>query len=130
MSRELDCRDFSSIKLTSAREAELNTLASYVSDSLPGKHRIKITSFDAASGNPSAIASESTQAVKGDYVNRALEHARSIGSALGLAANQAAEFEKDPDFQTTSSGAVSVHLQQNYKGIPVFEAARTVLEKG
>ena len=46
--------------------------------------------------------------------------------ALGLTATQPAEFLPDQDHQTTSSGAVAVHLQQAYKGIPIFQAADAV----
>ncbi len=52
MSRELDRRDFSESKVTTAREAELRSIASEVSERLPGEQRITITSFDATTGNP------------------------------------------------------------------------------
>jgi len=51
---------------------------------------------------------------------------RTIGRALGLAATQPMEFAADPHPQRTSSGAVTVHLQQQYKGIPIFQAAQAV----
>ena len=41
-------------------------------------------------------------------------------------ATQTAEFMADPNYQTTSSGAVAVHLRQKYKGIKIFQAAETV----
>jgi extracellular elastinolytic metalloproteinase len=82
--------------------------------------------MDAATGNPSVVASDSAAPEAGRFVQRALEHMQHIGRALGLAATQPAEFVADPSAQTTSSGAVSVHLQQQYKGIPIFQAAETV----
>jgi extracellular elastinolytic metalloproteinase len=43
-----------------------------------------------------------------------------------LHATQPAEYLADPDVQETSSGARAVHLQQQYKGLSIFEAAETV----
>ena len=51
---------------------------------------------------------------------------RNISPALGLAATQPAEFVADPHVQQTTSAAVTVHLQQNYKGIPIFHATQAV----
>jgi hypothetical protein len=45
MSRELDRRDFSVNKVTPTRECELHTMASDVSASLPGSHRVQIARF-------------------------------------------------------------------------------------
>ncbi len=126
MSRGIDRRDFSVNKVTSARESALNSLASEVSDRLPGAHRVRITSFDATTGNPAGVTSESAPAETGNYVQRALDHVRNIGRVLGLTAAQPAEFVPDPHIQNASSGAVAVHLQQHYKGIPIFQAAETV----
>ncbi|MCC7353175.1 MAG: M36 family metallopeptidase [Anaerolineae bacterium] len=126
MGREVDRRDFRVNRVTPNRESALKSLASEVSDRLPGTHRIRIKSLDAITGNPSAIASEAAPAVKGNYVQRALEHVQGISRALGLAASQPAEFVADPHAQETSGGGVAVHLQQNYKGIPIFQAAETV----
>ena len=126
MSRELDRRDFSQRRTILNRDAELRSLASAVSDRLPGAHRIRIARFDGVTGNPATVASEAAPAGAGDHVQRALEHVRGISRALGLTATQPAEFVADPDFQTTSSGAVAVHLQQAYKGIPIFQAAEAV----
>ena len=126
MSREIDRRDFSVNKATPDRETEIRTIASDVSARLPGPHRLQITSFDTTTGNPRAIVSESAPAEKGNYIQRALEHIQSISPALGLAATQPAEFVADPNIQQTSSGAVTVHLQQNYKCIPIFHATQAV----
>ncbi|HEY7560220.1 MAG TPA: M36 family metallopeptidase [Candidatus Binatia bacterium] len=126
MAREIDRRDSTINNITPAREAELRSVASAVSDRLPGAHRIHITGFDARTGNPAAVVSDAAPAETGNYVQRALDHVRNIGRALGLTATQPAEFAADPDIQRTSSGAVAVHLQQHYKSIPVFQAAETV----
>jgi extracellular elastinolytic metalloproteinase len=126
MSREVDRRDFHVNKVTPAREAELRSRAVDVSDRLPGTHRIRIESFDATTGNPAVVASEAAPAETGNYIQRALDHVRGISRALGLAATQPVEFVADPHVQRTTSGAVAVHLQQQYKGIPIFQAAETV----
>ncbi|MCF6159182.1 MAG: hypothetical protein E3K32_11600 [wastewater metagenome] len=126
MSREIDRRNFSINKVTPAREAELKSRASEVSDRLPGSHRIRIKSFDTATGNPSVIISEDGPAGTDNYIQRALDHVRNISKALGLTAVQPSEFMADPHIQRTTSGAVAVHLQQQYKGIPIFQATETV----
>src|SRR3954447_9439117 len=125
VSREIDSRDFS-VDKREARQAELENIASEISDNLPGDHRISIESFDAATGNPAAIASASAPAEEDNYVQRALDHVQAISGALGLEPTQPAEFAPDPHVQETSSGAKAVHLQQQYKGIPIFQAAQTV----
>jgi extracellular elastinolytic metalloproteinase len=126
MSRELDRRDFSVNRSTASRESALRALASEVSDRLPGEHRIRIARFDSITGNPAVVRSEAAPAEKGNYVQRALDHMRSISRALGLEATQPAEYQADPHMQQTSSGSVTVHLQQQYKGIPIYQATEAV----
>ena len=65
-------------------------------------------------------------APKGMFLQRALEQVRSLGGAMGLTAAQPPEFVADPHVMATSSGAVAVHLQQQFKGIPIFQAAQAV----
>ena len=72
------------------------------------------------------IASTLAAPERDNYIQRALDHVRTLGRALGLAATQPTEFAADPHVQRTSSGAVTVHLQQQYKGIPIFQAAQAV----
>ena len=88
MSREIDSRDFSKRRTLENRETELRSVASAVSDRLPGAHRIRITQFDAATGNPAAVASEAAPAESGDHVQRALDHVHGIGRALGFATTE------------------------------------------
>jgi hypothetical protein len=83
MSREIDRRDFS-VDKRETRRAELENIASEISEDLRGEHRISIENFDAATGNPAAIASESAPAEEGNYVQRALDHVQAISGALGL----------------------------------------------
>ena len=126
MSRELDKRDFGRKQVTPAREAELTSIASEYSASLPGEQQIRIEKFDTTTGNPRVIASEAAPAIKGNYIQRALDHLRATRSTLGFAETQSPEFKVDPTPLTTSSGAVAVHLQQQYKGIPILETTETV----
>ena len=126
MSREIDRRDQSVNRVTPLREEELRERAAAASDRLPGAHRVRIAGLDATTGNPALIASESAPAEEGNYVQRAMDHVRGLSGVLGLAADQPKEYQADPDYQTTSSGSVAVHLQQRYKGIPIFQATETV----
>lgn len=126
MSREVDRRDFAVNKVTQQRQDALNARASEVSDALPGDHRIRIASFDPTKGNPLLVTSESAPAESGNHFQRALDHVRSIGRALGLAETQQPEFDADPDVQVASAGTVTVHLQQLYQDIPVFQATQAV----
>lgn len=126
MSREFDRRNFSGNRVTPAREEALRSAASDASARLRGAHRVKIARFDAATGNAATVVSEAAPAEMGDHIHRALDHVRSIGRALGLAATQPAEFVADPQVQRTSSGAATVHLHQHYKSVPIFQAAEAV----
>lgn len=126
MAREIDKRDPGVNQTTPARTRSLNRSARKVSESLRGPHRLSIESFDAATGNPSLVASEGAEAGSGNYVERALSHVQSIGAVLGLEETQAPEFMADPNVQVSSSGAATVHLQQQYKGIRLFQTAQGV----
>jgi extracellular elastinolytic metalloproteinase len=126
VSRELDRRDFRESKLTETRKQHLHSLASSISEDLPGDQDLRIEAFDPTTANPAVVTVESSPVEEGVYVERALEYVRRIGPVLGLHDDSTSEFEADPDIQETTAGAVAVHLQQVYKGIPVFEAAQTV----
>ncbi|HEV2756785.1 MAG TPA: M36 family metallopeptidase [Actinomycetota bacterium] len=125
MARELDVRNFSENRATKERRANLDSVASRVSDDLRGDHRIRIANMDATTGNPAAVVSEGAPAEEGDVIARALDYARSISPALGLAP-ETAEFSPDPEVQETSSGAKVVNLQQLHLGIPIFQSATSV----
>src|SRR5262249_43830620 len=112
MTRELDRRDLSANKVTPLQEAELQSRAAEPSARLRGAHEVRITSFDAPTGNPRVVTSEAAPAGTADYIQRALEHVHNISEVLGLAPTQPTEFVADPHIQQTSSSAVTVHLQQ------------------
>ncbi len=100
--------------------------AASVSDALLGDQRIEIGSFDPTTGNPATVRIVPAPKDQGDYAERALKFIQRVSPSLGFASTQAPEFIVDPHVQQTSSGATVVHLQQLYKGIPVFQAAQTV----
>lgn len=126
MGRELDRRKNRAYRGIPDGSARLAMLAEEVSDRLPGDHRISVQEVDVATGTAASVASIGAPAVAGNYVARAVDHVQAIAPALGLAADQPAEFRPDPTVMETSSGARVVHLQQRYKGIPIFEATQTV----
>lgn len=126
MTREIDLRNLSINRITSTRSNELNKAAAEVSNMLPGEHTLSILNFDAATGNAGLVASSDAPIEKGNYIQRALNYVQEISPVIGFAPTQAPEFAPDPNIQTTSSGAVTVNLQQQYKGIRIFQAARTV----
>ena len=59
-------------------------------------------------------------------VEKALTFVQQQRNNLGFAAADPVEFVPDPTVQVTSVGAAAVHLQQYYRGLPVFQMARTV----
>ncbi len=101
-------------------------MAADVSDRLPGEHRVAVAGVDATTGNPALVVSESAPAERENYVRRALEHLQGIGEVLSLDATEPAEYVADEHIAETSSRAMTVHLQQQYKGIPIFQAAQAV----
>jgi extracellular elastinolytic metalloproteinase len=127
MSREVDRRRRRPGMVTPEREARLRELAAEVSGRLPGEHRLAVATVDGTTANPAAVVSEAAPAERGNYVQRALAHLQAAAPALGLEASQPTEYLVDPGEQRTSADAVTVHAQQRYKGIPIFQAAQAVL---
>lgn len=126
MTRDLDTRDFTRNRATPQRATELQTLATMISDRLPGGHRIAIERLDPATGNAAHIVSRaSPPSTDRNFVQRALRHVRAIAPAIGLT-NQAIDFVAGAALERTASGAHAVHLQQRYKAVPVFQATITV----
>jgi extracellular elastinolytic metalloproteinase len=128
MSREVDRRQVTEggTILTPERESLLAAAAEEVSRALPDGQRVRIESMDPTTGNPAALALDEAPAEEGNFVSRALAHVQAVGDALGFDAKQPTEYAPDPSVQKASSGARAVHMQQLYKGIPVYGAARTV----
>lgn len=126
MGRELDRRDQRRNNATPARQDALRTLADEAR--LPGDGGLGIAGFDAGTGNPAELSASDGRREQGNYIQRALELVQhpQVHRVLGFGAEQAAEYLPDPHVQTASSGAVAVHLQQLYKGIPIFQANQAV----
>ncbi|MGH3814954.1 MAG: M36 family metallopeptidase [Pseudonocardiaceae bacterium] len=125
MSRELDVRDFSVDQSSQPRLAELESRAAAVSELLPRDHVVVVTDIDPTTGNAARIVSTASAAGEADFVQRALDHAQEVSSALGLT-SRGREFVADPHALETSAGGRAVNLQQTYKGIPIFQSAQTV----
>jgi extracellular elastinolytic metalloproteinase len=127
VAKELDRRtNFKDSKVRESRQNDLIQQAKNISEELPGNHNIKIEKYDPTTGNPAEIISESAPAAKGNYVNRALQYLQAIKPALGFKVSQPAEFQMDPHVQVTSSQAKTVHAQQLFQGLLVFQAGTTV----
>jgi extracellular elastinolytic metalloproteinase len=128
MSREVDVRDPNAVALTPQREAELRARAEGLAG-LVGAPTVTIQEFDPIRGNPRVVRVESVPAAlqdAGSYVQRALAFVSQVKDVLGLAPGQPPEFDPAPTEAVTSGGARAVHLQQKYKGIPIFQSAEAV----
>jgi extracellular elastinolytic metalloproteinase len=125
MAREIDVRRPAD-RGDAERHSALHSVAEEVSEALPGDHRVTVASFDQETGNAAVVVSQHADAVRGDYIRRALRHLQRIGPAMGLAPDQPPEYVADQEPQETGSGAVAVHLRQQHLGIPIYEAAETV----
>jgi extracellular elastinolytic metalloproteinase len=119
VSREFDRRDVSGAA-SAAPTTGLVAETPRPSEGPAGAHRVRISAAQAA--GLTALA----QPQMGNYIQRALSQVQTLHEEMGLAPSQPNEFIADPRVQTTSSGAVAVHLQQQYKSIPIFQAAQTV----
>ena len=130
MPRELDKRSLqfyqASDQASENRQMQFRQRISQIIDSLPQVSALEIEKFDEFSGNPSLIVSHSLERQKGNYAQRALDFLQRIHPVLGLAPRQSPEFVVGPSFGEASSGATAVHVQQQYKGIPIFQATTTV----
>jgi extracellular elastinolytic metalloproteinase len=113
-------------RLSPERIDALVAAAAEATVQLAGAHRVRIKGLDPTTGNPTGLVSDAGRAEHGNYIQRALAHMQTVGTALGLAPSQPSEFVASPNPQTTSSGAVAVYLQQSYKAIPIFQAAQTL----
>jgi extracellular elastinolytic metalloproteinase len=88
---------------------------------------VTVERIDEMTGNPRLIKIQAPGSlVQGSFIQQAMQFVQVFKDVLGLAPTQSPEFEAPPAEQRTNSGAVAVHLQQKYKGIPIFQAAQTV----
>jgi extracellular elastinolytic metalloproteinase len=83
------------------------------------------TRTNTGTGSPAVVAAVA-QSPAGSCVDRAMTFVRTERARLGFGAQSVAEFTPDPVVQRTMSGSAAVHLQQEYRGIPVFQMTRTI----
>ncbi len=94
---------------------------------LPGAGRAAILALNRFTGSPACIRPRGDAPVAGaSPVARALAWVRDVTAAVAEP-GEVLEWVPDPRLYATSAGRRVVHLHQNYRGIPVFEAMRTVI---
>jgi extracellular elastinolytic metalloproteinase len=125
MTRELDTREFN-FEVDKTRTKNLFAAAESVTKSLPGSEAVKVSEVDAFTGTPRVLTAENSPPAKGSLIERALNYVNVAQRAFGFAEGEPAEFVPDPHVMETSAGTSVVNLHQYYRGIPVFEMARTV----
>ena len=113
MPREFDIRDHTIDRATDDRVQQLNTIASEVSQQLPGSEAVAVASVDARSGNPATVTTVNAQPVGDDLVSAALQHLRSIQPVLGIAATPEVNFRADPHVAETT-GARRQYTRSRY----------------
>jgi extracellular elastinolytic metalloproteinase len=124
--KEIDKRDFSYAFDRNLRRSQLEALVKSVSEGLPAAHHLELTGVRSLTGS-AELASFSAPPVTGrSLIDAALEYVTQASPALGFSPSAPVEFVPDPHVHQTSSAAASVHLQQYYRGVPVFQVARTV----
>jgi extracellular elastinolytic metalloproteinase len=126
MVREIDTRNFSYNRADETRANELSSFASSVSEQLPGDHTVSVSFLNSLTGTPNVLKSSNAPSTSGSLIDQALKHVQQTSRALGFALSEPVEFIPDPTVEQTSAGSYVVHLQQDYRGIPVFQMARTV----
>lgn len=132
MSVEVDRRDFRRVS-RGANAAELMTRAALVSAQLPGEHAVAPSGVHPFTGMPQRLLSTASlppvapppDAAGESLVARAVDHLRRVEAALARPGD-VLEWVPEPRVHRTSSGTQLVHLHQVYRGVPVFEAMRTV----
>jgi extracellular elastinolytic metalloproteinase len=123
--KEIDLRNFDSAESFSPNKTKIFRK---ISKKTIGNYNISIKNIDTFSGNPSDIIVESAPKTANNYVTRSLDYLNNISTTFGFdkSNEQQPEFDADPHVQKTSSNATAVHVNQNYKGIPIFQASTTV----
>lgn len=127
MKKERDLRNFRKSKVTASGKRRLRRYEKSVSEKLPKKHIVVIEGLDSFTGNPNTVVSKFAPKKKGNYTHRALEHLHATKTVRGLTKDQASEYKPSPVRQETSTGAVIIHVQQQHKGINIFQTDQAVL---
>ncbi|NEU80214.1 M36 family metallopeptidase [Nostoc sp. UIC 10630] len=126
MVHSIDRRNFSTNRATQTRIDELSEFASSVSNQLPGDHTVSVAYLNSLTGTPNTLVSNNAPSTDGSLIDRALNFVSQTSAAFGFAPSEPVEFVPDPTIETTSADSRAVHLQQTYRGIPVFQMVRTV----
>uniref|UniRef100_UPI00286DD19A M36 family metallopeptidase n=1 Tax=Chamaesiphon sp. VAR_48_metabat_403 TaxID=2964700 RepID=UPI00286DD19A len=122
----IDTRNFTIDRATDARINELNEAAALVSEQLPGTQTVSVPALNSLTGTPNSLLSDNAPSTAESPIDRALSFVNQTSAALGFTPGQPVEFVPDPTVETTSANGKAVHLQQSYRGIPVFQMIRTV----
>ncbi|TBR59205.1 hypothetical protein B4U84_25580 [Westiellopsis prolifica IICB1] len=122
----IDTRNFTTNRATEARMNELSRAASFVSNQLPGTHTVSVPALNSLTGTPNSLLSSNAPRTAGSLIDQALSFVTQTSAALGFTPGEPVEFIPDPTIETSSSQSKAVHLQQTYRGIPVFQMVRTV----
>jgi len=128
---DLDRRDFDARRPPTRRNGMAATAAVGTGVStelrLPGGRRANVVAEHRFTGSPACIRPRGDAPVAGaSPVARALAYVRDLTTALA-APGEVLEWVPDPRLYETGAGRRVVHLHQQYRGIPVFEAMRTVI---
>lgn len=133
MAKNVDTRDFTYHR-PMMMDFAVNSAA--VSAALAGNHAVsagRINPFTGSVENlQSANAGSGFSPLPGvgptdaDLVSRALEHVKTVATALGFDPGYTPEYVPDPHVKKTSTGDRVVNLQQYHRGIPVFQMERAV----
>lgn len=134
MPKNIDTRDFTFSRTT---EGFADNVALAVSSVLSGDHEVHVERVNPFTGTPTNLRSVNAGSAFGfesglvpsdqSLMARAIDHVRMTAPALGFSATEAPEFVPDPNVKETSSGERVVNLQQQYRGIPLFQMERAVL---
>jgi extracellular elastinolytic metalloproteinase len=123
--REKDSRDFHRQR---GSEAAARSFAETLSAALPGEHRVTVKGINPMTGTAASLHAEAAPESDASLIQTALDYVQGgAGLAMGFAAGtEPSAFVPDPHVQRTRGGAMIVHLQQQYRGIPIFEMNRAV----
>ncbi|SJM89373.1 M36 family metallopeptidase [Crenothrix polyspora] len=124
MRLSVDTRNFDTNRATTARMNELSQVADSLSEETPILRVIALNSF---TGTPNSVLLNDGPGTEEPLIEQALTFVAQTSAVFGFAPSEPVEFVPDPTIVTNSSKNKTVHLQQTYHGIPVFQMVRTVL---
>lgn len=120
MVKLIDTRDFNHDRATEARLFELGRIAAQVGPYMPEGTGIKMSRVNAMTGMPTVIEFLGTQPGGTSYVARSLVMMETMIGLVSFAGEAPPRFSVDSRVQKTRGGMKAVHMQQEYRGVPVF----------